>query len=91
MAIRDSARKLAKAGLTATDSAKYPYEYFRFRAFVRQLERVRDAQSYRDLDEELRYYTRIGDVPMVASTYINMGTLLFQPGSNHRSYIPDRS
>ena len=85
MSVRDSARKLAKAGLTATDSAKYPYEYFRFRAFVRQLERVRDAQSYRDLDEELRYYTRIGDVPMVASTYINMGTLLYFMGELEKS------
>ncbi|MDE6529099.1 MAG: hypothetical protein K2L78_08645, partial [Muribaculaceae bacterium] len=80
MALKDSAVGVVRAAMAVTDSARYPYEFFRLRALVRQLDKARDAQSYRDIDEETRYYTRIGDIPMVASSYINMATILYHIG-----------
>lgn len=80
MALNDSAGSLLSIALSDADSARYPYEYFRLRALVRQNSKVRDAQSYRNIDEESRYYSRIGDVPMLASSYIYMGTILYNIG-----------
>lgn len=80
MALKDSAERLLRTALSDADSVRYPYEFFRLRALVRQSSKVRDAQSYRDIDEESRYYSRIGDIPMLASTYIYMGTILYTIG-----------
>lgn len=80
MSLVDSAMSVVKNALEETDSARHRYEFFRLRALMRLLGPVRDAQSYRDIDEESRYYAGIGDLPMVASTYINMGTILYNIG-----------
>lgn len=80
MALKDSAVGVVRAAMSVTDSARFPYEYYRLRALARQLDKVRNAQSYRDIDEEARYYSRLGDIPMLASSYINMGTILYHIG-----------
>lgn len=76
----DSASRLIERTLVKTDSARHPYEFFRLRGLMRQIGRKRDAQSFRDLDQELRYYVSIGDEPMTASSYISLGTILYSIG-----------
>ena len=66
--------------LAVADSVGFPYEFFRLRALYRQLGHTRGAQSYRDVDEEARFYAQLGDAPMVAASYINMGTSLYLIG-----------
>lgn len=76
----DSAVRVVGCVLSVADSVRYPYEFFRLRALYRQLGHTRGAQSYRDVDEEARFYTQLGDAPMVAASYINMGTSLYLIG-----------
>lgn len=76
----DSAVTVVGEALEVADSARFPYEFFRLRALYRQLGQTRGAQSYRDVDEEARFYTRLGDAPMVAASYINIGTSLYLIG-----------
>lgn len=76
----DSAVKVVGCALSVADSAKFPYEFFRLRALYRQIGHTRGAQSYRDVDEEARFYERLGDAPMLAASYINIGTSLYLIG-----------
>ena len=76
----DSAVRVVGRALAVADSVGFPYEFFRLRALYRQLGHTRGAQSYRDVDEEARFYTQLGDAPMVAASYINMGTSLYLIG-----------
>lgn len=76
----DSAVRVVGRALAVTDSVRFPYEFFRLRALYRQIGRMRGAQSYRDVDEEARFYAQLGDAPMVAASYINMGTSLYLIG-----------
>lgn len=76
----DSAVRVVGCVLSVADSVRYPYEFFRLRALYRQLGHTRGAQSYRDVDEEARFYAELGDAPMVAASYINMGTSLYLIG-----------
>lgn len=76
----DSAVRVVGRALSVTDSVRFPYEFFRLRALYRQLGHTRGAQSYRDVDEEARFYAQLGDAPMVAASYINMGTSLYLIG-----------
>ena len=76
----DSAVRVVGRALAVTDSVRFPYEFFRLRALYRQIGHTRGAQSYRDVDEEARFYERLGDAPMLAASYINIGTSLYLIG-----------
>lgn len=81
----DSALEVIKHAYEVCDSAKYPYEFNRLRGLLRQLERIGGTTAYCQLDEELRFYQDIGDVPMTAVAYINLGSRLYHVGEYARS------
>lgn len=81
----DSAYKAFRKAYELSDSGRHTYEFYRLRGLLRQFERVSGGVVYRQLDEEMRYYQSVGDKPMSAVTYINMGTNLYHIGEYERS------
>ncbi len=85
----DSAVAVVKGAMARLDSARHTYDYFRLRGILRHLEAPGGARSYRDIDEEARYYQKIGDMPMTASSFISLGTALYTIGEfeTSREYL----
>lgn len=81
----DSALSLAKHAISLLDSAENRYDFYRTRALVRQYSHSIGAESYRDIDEEARYYNSIGDRAMTATMYISLATTLFSIGDYDKS------
>ncbi len=81
----DSALEEIRYAYEICDSARLPYEFYRLRGLLRQLERIGGTMAYRQLDEELRFYQGIGDLPMTAVAYINLGSRLYHVGEYARS------
>lgn len=82
---RDSAAEEVRHLLAVTDSAGHTYDFFRLRGILRQLTKSGDARSYRDIDQEARFYEKIGDAPMTAVSYITLGTKLYPIGEVDKS------
>ncbi len=81
----DSALNVASEALAIVDSVENTYDFFRLRGLVRQYSHSVGAEPYRDIDEEARFYTAIGDRPMTAAMYISLGSTLFNIGDYDKS------
>lgn len=81
----DSALAVVSRALELVDSARTPYDFFRIRGLVRQYGHAIGAESYREIDEEARFYDGIGDRPMTAMMYISLGATLFNIGDYDKS------
>lgn len=81
----DSALSVVSRGIEMVDSARTPYDFFRLRGLVRQYSHSIGAESYREIDEEARFYAGIGDKPMTATMYINLAITLLNLGDYDKS------
>lgn len=82
---RDSALTEISYAMPLVDTARYTYDFFRVRSLWRSLSRAKGARSYLDMEEEMKFYISIGDAPMTAVSYINLGTLLYPIGELDKS------
>ncbi len=81
----DSALAVVTRALAMVDSARHTYDYYRIRGLVRQYGHTGGAESYMEIDEEARFYDRVGDKPMAALMYISLGATLFNIGDYDKS------
>lgn len=81
----DGAYAAIKYADSIADSVANPYEFYRIRGILRQFSRLNGATTYRQLDEELRFYQSVNDRPMTAVAYINLATNLYHIGEYERS------
>ncbi len=82
---KDSALMLITTSMAMIDSVRYTYDFFRFRSLLRQMSKTRGVRSYHEIDEEMRFYSSVGDAPMTAAIYINFGTNLYHIGEHDKS------
>ena len=82
---RDSALNMVEATMPLIDSVRYTYDFFRFRSLLRSLSKAKGVRSYHEIDEEMRFYSSVGDAPMTAACYINFGTSLYPIGELDKS------
>lgn len=82
---KDSALMLITTSMVMIDSVRYTYDFFRFRSLLRQMSKTRGVRSYHEIDEEMRFYSSVGDAPMTAAIYINFGTNLYHIGEHDKS------
>lgn len=82
---REEALARIDSVMQCIDSINNKYEFFRLRGLQRILEGTTGSRRYGDLDEENRFYQKIDDQPMMATTFISLGTSLYQIGELERS------
>ncbi len=76
----DSALILVRSLMEEVDSARHTYDFYRCRILLRQLSPTSGARKYSEIDEEARYFSKIGDQPMTAASYISLANSLYPIG-----------
>ena len=76
---------LITTSMAMIDSVRYTYDFFRFRSLLRQMSKTRVCGRIMRIDEEMRFYSSVGDAPMTAAIYINFGTNLYHIGEHDKA------